>query len=591
MSNKQTHHGQPEEELTRETEVLLESQHAVPEPPTEGDREERHPRRRRLLGLAAALCLGSGVVNLYSVLGGPALPARAALIARIFPIAFVHVSRFAAVLAGLGLIVLSINVWRRKRRAYKLGMVLALGSAAFHLTKGLDYEEAAVAVGLAALLWSLRKRFTVGSTQPDLGRGTKRTALAIGAAFGYGVAGFWLLDRREFGLNFTLADAITCTFRYLTLVGDPTLVPHTHYAQWFLDSLSLLTAAAIIYSAVAIFRPVVYRYKTRPHERELARKIVARDGHSSLDFFKCWPDKALFFSPSHRSFLAYRVGAGYAVVLGNPVGIDDEIEPLIRNFESMCRDNDWNVAFYQVPPKLLPLYDWLGFRKLKVGEEAIVDLGTFSLEGKTHSKLRSKVNQFTKQGITFVRYEPPLSEELLAQTRDVSDSWLRLDGRRERTFTLGLFDPEYVRQTPVYAALDAQARMIGFVNVVPSYYPGEATVDLMRHREDSPPGTMDFLFAETLLAMQEQGFTRFNLGMAPMSGFQPQEKPSPEEKAVDYLMKRLSFIFSYRGLRDYKAKFASSWEPRYLIYRDLARLPLLGRALAEVMELHEKEKR
>ena len=130
--------------------------------------------------------------------------------------------------------------------------------------------------------------------------------------------------------------------------------------------------------------------------------------------------------------------------------------------------------------------------------------------------------------------------------------------------------------------------MIGFVNVIPSYLPGETTIDLMRHREDSPPGTMDFLFTEVMLALKERGFTRFNMGMAPMSGFQPGETPGPEERAIHYLMQRLTFVFSYRGLRDYKAKFATSWEPRYLVYRDLARLPLLGRALAEVMELHGK---
>ena len=102
---------------------------------------------------------------------------------------------------------------------------------------------------------------------------------------------------------------------------------------------------------------------------------------------------------------------------------------------------------------------------------------------------------------------------------------------------------------------------------------------------------MDFLFTEVMLALKELGFTRFNMGMAAMSGFQPAETPGPEERAIDYLMQRLTFFFSYRGLRDYKAKFATAWEPRYLVYRDLARLPLLGRALAEVMEFHGKGSR
>ncbi|MBI1353465.1 MAG: DUF2156 domain-containing protein [Acidobacteria bacterium] len=577
-------------------EIHLEDQAPSPEPPAEPASGEppRSPRRSRrpaTLWLAVMLCLGSGFVNLYSVLGGPALPERAARIERVFPIEFVHVSRFAAMLAGLGLVVLSINVWRRKRRAYRIGLALALASVGFHLTKGLDYEEALVAAVLAAVLWSSRGLFTVGSTTPDLGRGSKRLALALGSAVAYGVAGFWLLDRREFGIDFTWAEALRQSLRFFTFVGDASLVPRTHYAVWFLDSLSVLSAVAIAYSAFAIFRPVVYRYRTLPHERELAAEIVELHGRSSLDFFKHWPDKALFFSPSQSSFLAYKVGAGYAVVLGDPVGPAAEIEPLISAFETMCHDNDWEVVFYQVPGESLPQYERLGFRKLKVGEDAVVDLTQFSLQGKTHSKLRSKVNQFTRDGVSFVGYEPPLPPALVEQAREVSDSWLSLPGRRERTFSLGLFEAEYVRGTPIYAAIAADGRMMGFVNVIPSYFPGEATIDLMRHRQDSAPGTMDYLFTQVMLTMKDRGFTRFNLGMAPMSGFQADETPGPEEKAIHYLMQRLGFIFSYRGLRDYKAKFASIWEPRYLVYRDLARLPLVGRALADVMELHDRGKR
>ena len=137
-----------------------------------------------------------------------------------------------------------------------------------------------------------------------------------------------------------------------------------------------------------------------------------------------------------------------AIVLGDPVGIEAEIEPLVRDFEATCRDNDWDVAFYQVPGESLLLYERLGFRKLKVGEDAIVDLTAFSLQGKTHSKLRSKINQFSKAGISFVAHEPPLPPQLLAQAKDVSDSWLSLPGRRERAFALGLFEPTMSARRP-----------------------------------------------------------------------------------------------------------------------------------------------
>jgi lysylphosphatidylglycerol synthetase-like protein (DUF2156 family) len=47
----------------------------------------------------------------------------------------------------------------------------------------------------------------------------------------------------------------------------------------------------------------------------------------------------------------------------------------------------------------------------------------------------------------------------------------------------------------------------------------------------------------------------------------------------------LNFLFSYSGLRAYKAKFASSWEPRYLIYQSPLDLPAVAIAIGRVSEI------
>ena len=116
--------------------------------------------------------------------------------------------------------------------------------------------------------------------------------------------------------------------------------------------------------------------------------------------------------------------------------------------------------------------------------------------------------------------------------------------------------------------------MQAFANIICSYHQGEATIDLMRRRSDAPYGVMDYLFVKLFLQCKEKGYATFSLGMAPMSGFQEHENPSREERAIHYFFQHMNFLFSYRGLRFYKAKFASWWEPRYVIYQnaiDLAR--------------------
>jgi phosphatidylglycerol lysyltransferase len=404
--------------------------------------------------------------------------------------------------------------------------------------------------------------------------GIIRFVITIVVVFAYGVVGFWLLDTREFGINFTIADAIEQTIRFVTIQGDPAIIPKTRHARWFLDSLSMITAVACCYGLFALFRPVRYRYLTLPHEREQARIIAEQYGRHSLDYFKLWPDKSYFFCPSRTAFLAYRVGADFAVVLGDPVGPEGEIEGIIRGFMAMCRENDWGLAFHQTLPDFIGCYERLGFKKLKIGDDAIVDLTAFSLEGKAGKALRHEVNKLEQSGVHTVYHAPPLPADIVQQAKAVSDDWLRIEGRRERRFTLGLFDPEYVRSTPLCAVVDARGKMQAFANIIRSYHQGEATIDLMRRRSDAPYGVMDYLFVKLFVQCKEKGYATFSLGMAPMSGFQDHENPSREERAIHYFFQHMNFLFSYRGLRFYKAKFASRWEPRYVVYQnaiDLAR--------------------
>ena len=65
--------------------------------------------------------------------------------------------------------------------------------------------------------------------------------------------------------------------------------------------------------------------------------------------------------------------------------------------------------------------------------------------------------------------------------------------------------------------------MQAFVNSITSSRKGESTIDLMRRRSTAPNGVMDFLLVKLLAHSRDQGFDRFSLGLAPMSGFQPKE--------------------------------------------------------------------
>jgi phosphatidylglycerol lysyltransferase len=303
-----------------------------------------------------------------------------------------------------------------------------------------------------------------------------------------------------------------------------------------------------------------------------------------MDYFKLWRDKSYFFSAARDCFIAYKVAGNFAIALGDPVGPPEQIAALVREFLNYCRENDWRVAFHQATAGSLRVYQQAGLHRLKIGDDAIVDLEKFRFESKTLKSIRSRALQLERLGVTFRVFDPPISDVLLEEARSVSDEWLQIPGRRERSFTLGAFEPDYLRKHRMAAAFDAQGAMLAFVNFVPSFAPGECTLDLMRRRTDSPNGIMDYLFLRALEWAKNQGFRTFSLGMAPMSGFQEREEASLEERAVHNFFSHLNFVFSYQGLRSYKAKFATRWEPRYEIYRNALDLPRLALAIAKASE-------
>ena len=543
--------------------------------------------RRAAASLASLLTFGSGLQNLASLLGGPMITEQPAWLHDLFPIDFNSAPRTLTLVLGFALVLVSLHLATRRRRAFQMALVLAGASTLLHFTRDWNSPEAICSAILAGLLLFCRREFTVRSSRPVLREALRRAGLVSAVVLLYGVAGFWLLEPHEFGHNFQWREAALRTGRVVFFLGDEALQPRTPYAGWFLDSLQWISGAAFVYMMLALLRPVAYRFQHDHAGRVEAIGIAARYGRSGQDFFKLLPDKTYFFSGTRRSFIAYRVGASYALALGDPVGPEEELEEIVRSFVAFCQAKGWGAGFHQVHADRLPIYQRLGFRRIKVGDDAVVDLAQFSLEGSAMKEFRNTVNRLDRAGFRVERLEAPLSRYVVADLKRISDAWLELPGHRERRFTLGRFDEEYVTATTAYIAFDGDGRMTAFLNLVPSFQPGLATVDLMRRLPDSPNGVMDYLFAKTFLDLKNKGYVRFSLGMAPVAGLREGERPNLEERLVAVMMKRLPGLFRADSLRRFKSKYAHEWEPRYDVYRHTAELPRLGLALRRVSEIRE----
>ncbi len=544
--------------------------------------------------VVAILVAGSGMLNLLSLMGGPVPTELPAWLLFLFPLDFAGISRTLTLVSGFALILAGLHLWAYKRRAWQMAFGMSAGSVVFHLLPltsryGWNLDEAVSSGLMCAVLWWARSLFNVGSEPPRLANAARRALFAFSVAALYGVAGFWLLEPSEFHRNFHWWDAAARTLRLLLFLGDRSLVPRTPYAAWFLNSLFWISGAALLYSGFVLFRPAVYRFQVSLTDSTIARSIAERYGRSGQDFFKHWPDKSYFFSKNRDSFLGYRVAGHYALVLGDPVGPESELAVAVTQFRDYCRERGWRLGFHQVSGDRLPLYESLGFQRLKVGDDAIVDVQKFALSGSAMKEFRNTVSRLDRLGYRVERIDPPLANALLADLERISDHWLEIPGHRERQFTLGRFERWYVQATPVYVAFDSEDRAVAFLNLVPSYDPELATVDLMRRKPDQVNGLMDYLFAKTFLDLKSRGLRSFSLGMAPLTGGGNQGEITVDEKAVYWAMKRMPFLFRADSLRAFKAKYADSWRPRYAVYQCRLDLPRLAFALRRVSEIAPNE--
>jgi len=504
------------------------------------------------------------------------------LFSLVIPYDYYHFSKSLHVAFGLFLIYLSFNLFKRKRNAWMATLVLSTLSAGLHasrigveqikfiadrdLREGIPLLTVIFPVLSVVLLILYRKQFTVKSEKYTLRGGITGLVLSIVLAIGYGTLGFWLLEKHDFGLNFQLEQAFVCAVKELFFIGNPELTARNESAKWFMDSLHVFGALATAFAVYSLFRPIHYRLSTHPKEREHAAQLLKEYGKDALDHYKTLPDKSYFFLPGGKSYVAYKTVLNTAIGLGDPCGPDDEIEKVTTAFKNLCRDNDWKMAFLQVKPDYVDQYKKLGFDVLKVGEEAIINLDLFASKTVKGKNFKSKVKKFETEGYVLERQPAPHSKETIDIVQKVSDAWLSLPGRRERGFSLGWFDREEVEHETLFLLKDPKGEVIAFVNQVPSYAPGEASIDMMRHKEDVPNGTMDFLFGKLLTALHDDGFKTFNLGLAALSGVGDQPDASLEERAIHQIYEHMNRFFSYKGLRQYKNKFGPEWKSSYLVY-------------------------
>ncbi len=494
--------------------------------------------------MLALTTFASGTILLVSG-ATPGVRSRLHLLDAVLPLAVIEFSHFVGSLAGAALLLLAWGLRRRLDAAWWLtSCVLVVGIAA-SLLKGADFEEATfLGLVLTALIPARRHFYRRASMMSDVYSPGWAVAilLAVGSTFWLGFFAFKHVD---------YSDNLWWQF---ALRGD---------APRFLRASVGVGVLLLVVALQRLLRPAPAPANV-PSDQSLDRvdAIVhaSRDVHANLALLG---DKSILFSDSGNAFVMYGVAGRSFIAMGDPVGAPRERQELSWQFRELADRHGSATVFYQVRMHNLPLYLDLGLSLLKLGEEARVPLGDFSLQGGARKGMRRVVNQVEKDGGGFEIVPADHVEPLLPELRAVSDDWLTSKKVREKGFSLGFFDDSYLRRCPV-AVVRREGRVVAFANLWRGQPGDELTVDLMRYSAQAPDNVMEYLFIQLMLYGNAEGFSHFNLGMAPLAGLENRAL-APLWNRVGALVYRFGENFyNFQGLREYKEKFNPVWEPRYL---------------------------
>ena len=552
--------------------------------------------RRRTRRIAATAIAAAGVLNLSSAVTLP-IASRFEGLERFAPIGVPEAAAVLVVLAGIGLLFLARGVRRGQRHAWQLALALLLVSIGGHVVKGLDIEEAFLTLLVAMFLATHGNDFAAPANPSSARRAASTAVIGAAIAITAGVIGVELHGPR-IPLDRAIAGVL------LRLVGNHSVVL-PHRVDTLLSPALLAVGVGIAISVAWLaFRPAVTARTTsfRPLSRERARFLVEKYGTDSLSYFALRSDKEWF---GHRdSLVAYRVHNGIALVSPDPVGPVSQRAEAWTAFREFADDHGWAVAVMAAGADWLPVYAASGMHDLYIGDEAVVDVCGFSLDGKQNKSLRQSVSRVRKAGYRVEMFDPSkLTPELEERLRDLMTESRKGDVERGFSMTLGRAFEQDDRGLLLAVAFDGNDMPAAFCQYVPAKAISGWSLDLMRRSErgDHPNGLTELVVVDTIEHLRKEGYAGLALNFATFRAVLASEAGDRFVHRVEkWFLERMSDSMQIESLWTFNEKFQPEWHPRYACYdspehllsasiavakaESFFELPLIGRFFARTSD-------
>jgi lysyl-tRNA synthetase, class II len=500
---------------------------------------------------------------------------------RLHPLTDVLPGVFAAasavtVVSGILLLLLAHALRRRKRRAWRAALALLAFSVVLHTVK-FEFVPLLMSLVLLVALIVYRDEFGALGDPRTRWRAVRVFVILSVVSFVVGVLMVFLLRHHVVGGPPSLASIVNEVLAgLLGFSGSLAFRPDrlNDLNDFVLTALGLMTALTTIYLALRAPEP---RPELTDADEASMRALLGRSP-DSLGYFNLRRDKSVVWSESGKAAIAYRVVSGVMLASGDPLGDPEAWPGAIMRFQAEAELHAWTPAVIGCSERAGVIWcRETGFSALELGDEAVVDVAAFSLEGRPMRNVRQMVKRIERAGYTTeVMRAADISEGERRRALIDADSWRGTETERGFSMALGrLVDP--VDPDCVFAVARQDGVMRAFLQFVP-WGPDGMSLDLMRRDRTADAGVNELLIVDALTLCPELGVNRVSLNFAVFrSTLERGERlgAGPFLKGWRKVLLFASRWFQIESLYRFNAKFQPTWVPRFIVYpatRDLPRI-------------------
>jgi len=560
-----------------------------PAPPAEGDKgghTRAHARRapdRRHQRRWVPITMGwlSLLIGLTDIIGvaipGLHLHHRLHRITVFMPGTVTNLASTATVIIGLLLLMLSHGLRRRKRRAWQAVTVLLAFSVLIHVVHAPYLVQGVAAAAVLAVLLYYRDEFYAVGDPRTRWRAVGVFAGLVVADVAIGLT--YILLARHLALGYSIWQRTEHVIYGLVGVSGPIRFVPDARADLFNLLTSTLGVFTLVVTAYLFLRPAEPRGRLGERDSLQIRDLLTRYGdRDSLGYFALRHDKSVIWSPSGKSCIGYRVVSGVMLASGDPIGDPEAWPGAIHAFLDEAARHAWVPAVMGCGELGAEIWCREGdLTALELGDEAIVEVAGFTMQGRAMRNVRQMVARVSRQGYTAdVRRVADIGRDEIDRIVTRAGTWRGSPTERGFSMALGrVGDAEDGRCVVATATENGVLRAL--LHFVPWGSDG-LSLDLMRRDRSAQPGVNDFLIVEAIRAAHALGVKRISLNFAVFRAALERGGRIGAGPVLRVWRRFLVFIsrwFQIESLYKFSAKFCPVWVPRFFVFpgtRDAVRV-------------------